>query len=81
MHKQTPRKDFHSFRHTFANTLKQQGVEEGHVAALIGHSQGGITFERYGKPYIPAALVAVIQILHFDDVLGAVKPYCESRGQ
>jgi integrase len=75
LHNQTPRKDFHSFRHTFVNTFKQQGVDEGHVAALIGHSKGGITFERYGKPYVPAFLVDVIKRLSYDDALTAVKPF------
>ena len=75
LHNQTPRKDFHSFRHTFANTLKQEGVDEGQVAALIGHSKGGITFERYGKPYVPAFLVDVITRLDYDDALTAVKAY------
>ena len=72
---QTPRKDFHSFRHTFANTLKQQGIEEVQVAALIGHSKGGITFERYGKPFLPAFLANVIETLHYDAALTAVRPF------
>jgi len=79
LHNQTPRKDFHSFRHTFVNTLKQQGVDESKVAALIGHNQGGITFERYGKPYVPTALVDVIQSLGYDAALAVVKPYGEPR--
>jgi integrase len=47
------RKDFHSFRHTVTNTLKQIGVEQTVISELIGHSSGSITFGRYGKRYSP----------------------------
>ncbi len=75
LHNQTPRKDFHSFRHTFANALKQQGFPEDQVATLIGHSKSGISFDRYGKPYIPAFLIDVIKTLDYDDALEAVQPF------
>jgi integrase len=47
------RKDFHSFRHTVTNALKQIGVEQTVISELIGHSSGSITFGRYGKRYSP----------------------------
>ncbi len=42
---------FHSFRHTFANELKQADVTEHLIAQLIGHSNSSITMSRYGKEY------------------------------
>lgn len=59
------RKDFHSFRHTVADHLKQEGLAEGRVAALLGHSSGGITFNRYGKDFDPTSMVAVVESLTF----------------
>ncbi|MBT3438305.1 MAG: tyrosine-type recombinase/integrase [Oceanospirillaceae bacterium] len=48
------KKDFHSFRHTLADDLKQRGVAESLIAGILGHSTGGITFGHYGKDYTPA---------------------------
>ncbi|WP_206747764.1 site-specific integrase [Vibrio sp. 10N.261.51.A7] len=45
------RKVFHSFRHTFNNSLKQSDVEEIVAAEIAGHSAGGVTYNRYGKSY------------------------------
>jgi integrase len=50
------RKDFHSFRHTVANILKQTGVDESVVRELLGQSSNSITFGRYGKRYTPQVL-------------------------
>jgi integrase len=50
------RKDFHSFRHTVTNALKQIGVEQTVISELISHSSGSITFGRYGKRYTPRVL-------------------------
>ncbi|MCX2758980.1 site-specific integrase [Vibrio sp. Sgm 22] len=41
--------DFHSFRHTFANELKNALIPSLIAAELLGHSQDTITYERYGK--------------------------------
>jgi len=43
--------NFHSFRHTFINALKQQMVDKMIVGELAGHSDKSETFGRYGKPY------------------------------
>lgn len=59
------RKDFHSFRHTVADHLKQGGVSENRIAALLGHNAGGVTFGRYGKDYKPCVLVPVVESLNF----------------
>ncbi|MDF2182840.1 site-specific integrase [Neptuniibacter sp. CAU 1671] len=62
------KKDFHSFRHTVADHLKQLGVTESLVGALLGHSTGGVTFGRYGKDYEPEKLVEVVERLRFDSL-------------
>ncbi|HAW0470247.1 TPA: site-specific integrase [Escherichia coli] len=40
---------FHSFRHTVATQLKQQGIELAYAQAIMGHSSGSITYDRYAK--------------------------------
>lgn len=40
---------FHSFRHTVATQLKQHGVQLAYAQALLGHSSGSITYDRYAK--------------------------------
>lgn len=40
---------FHSFRHTVATQLKQKGVELAYAQAILGHSSGSITYDRYAK--------------------------------
>ncbi|WP_415055062.1 DUF6538 domain-containing protein [Halopseudomonas sp.] len=55
------RKDFHSFRHTVADHLKQQGTDEALVAGVLGHQAAGITFSRYGKDYRPEVLLPVVE--------------------
>lgn len=55
------KKDFHSFRHTLADHLKQKGVTESLVGSVLGHLTGGITFGRYGKDFRPEVLVDVIE--------------------
>ncbi len=59
------KKDFHSFRHTVADHLKQLGVTESLVAGVLGHQSGGITFSRYGKDFKPEVLQPVIEQLAF----------------
>ena len=53
----------HSFRHTVANELKQLGVEEKYIAAVLGHSYGSITHNHYGKDYKPELLTIVVENL------------------
>jgi integrase len=52
----TNKNGFHSFRHTFIDTLKQLGVEPHFINELVGHSQGDISSDRYGKNYNPDIL-------------------------
>lgn len=63
---------FHSFRHTVADTLKQAGVEEAHLNAIMGHTGGSMSIVRYGKDYKPDVLLPIISKLNFDP---KVKPY------
>lgn len=60
------KKDFHSFRHTFANGLKQADVEDVKLYQLMGHSiEKNLSLGRYGKPFEPKALLAAVQKLDF----------------
>jgi integrase len=52
----TDKNGFHSFRHSFIDTLKQLGVEPHFINELVGHSQGDISSDRYGKNYNPDIL-------------------------
>ena len=52
----TMKKNFHSFRHTVSDHLKQKGIEPHFVNELLGHSSGNIDLERYGKGYNPDIL-------------------------
>lgn len=40
---------FHSFRHTVATQLRRHGVELAYSQAILGHSSGSITYDRYAK--------------------------------
>jgi integrase len=62
---QDPKKVFHSFRHTVADTLKQKGVPEGVIAEILGHANQSITTGRYGKRYRPAILLESLEKLDF----------------
>lgn len=55
-----PLKCFHSFRHTFADTLKQAGVQEVIISELMGHTNGSITTGRYGKRFRPRVLLDAV---------------------
>ena len=61
------RKDFHSFRHTVADSLKQQGVSESLIGGILGHTTGGITFTRYGKDFRPNVLQPALELLSFTE--------------
>ena len=52
----TNKKNFHSFRHTVSDHLKQKGVEPHFVNELLGHTTGNIDQDRYGKGYNPDIL-------------------------
>jgi len=60
------KKDFHSFRHTLADHLKQKGVAESLVGGVLGHQTGGITFGRYGKDFRPDVLAPVMELVSLE---------------
>jgi len=64
---QTPKLDFHSFRHTVATRLQQHELPESRIASILGHEIGkSDTFNRYGKGYMLETLKADIQKLNFE---------------
>ena len=68
------KKVFHSFRHTFINTLKQAMVNESLIAETVGHAVPGETSGRYGKRYNPNVLYEeVISKLYYDIDLSHLK--------
>lgn len=58
-------KDFHSLRHTFIDSLKQQGVPENEVKAIVGHTDKSITYGTYGGAYTPAYLSKIIERIDY----------------
>lgn len=60
-----PRKNFHSFRHTFINAAKQLQVPEPIIKELVGHSLNSITLGVYGKQYEARTLLAELSKLNF----------------
>lgn len=62
---QDPKKVFHSFRHTVADTLKQAGVEGAVIAEILGHANQSITTGRYGKRYRPQVLLEALELLEY----------------
>jgi len=57
--------NFHSFRHTFINALKQKMADKLVLAEIAGHSSNSETFGRYGKPYELKAKMAVMKQLQY----------------
>jgi integrase len=64
-HIEDTQKTFHSFRHTFTDTLKQAGVQDSLIAELVGHSNDSITMSRYGKRYLPKVLLEAIKVIDY----------------
>ena len=52
----TDKKNFHSFRHTVSDHLKQKGIEPHFINQLLGHTQKDISSDRYGEGYNPDIL-------------------------
>ena len=58
------KKDFHSFRHTFDDRLKQAGVLDVRLPQLMGHSlETDQTFGRYGDLLRPPQLFEAVKLL------------------
>lgn len=75
LYKNTPKKDFHSFRTTLINELKQKGHPEAQVAAIVGHATEGLTYSTYGKAYVPSVLTSVLADFDFATALVSVRPW------
>ena len=43
------KKDFHSFRHTLADYLKQKGIAASLVGGVLGYQAGGSHFVAMGR--------------------------------
>lgn len=48
--------DFHSFRHTFLDALKQDLIDQRVINALAGHTDKDLASSRYGKPLSISAM-------------------------
>lgn len=62
----TPKKTFHSLRHTFITNLKQLETDESIVKAIVGHSQQSITYGRYGGNYHLSTLRNTINTIEYN---------------
>lgn len=72
---QKPNLDFHSFRHTVANALKQCGQQQAHISALLGHLQESVTIGIYGDNFAPPIMKKLVEKLEFAASTASVKPY------
>lgn len=52
-----PKKDFHSFRSTVADHLKQKLVDDNIIHETLGHALHSISLGRYADPYYPEVLL------------------------
>lgn len=66
--------DFHSFRHTVADELKQINTPEIVAATLLGQANNSITYGRYGKELSVHVLFEAINKIHFKPLVG-IKEY------
>lgn len=65
----------YGFRHTFANELKQAGIDERISAEIMGHSTKGITFTRYGKPASLSKKFEQMRKISFEESTKTCKNY------
>jgi integrase len=72
-----PDQAFHSFRHTFADLMKQDDIPEIYCAALLGHKHSNITYGRYGKEFTPDKTQRVINLINPlpPEVIKKIKPF------
>lgn len=69
-----PGKVTYSIRHSFANTLKQKGIQESVIAELMGHTNPCITTGRYGKRYEIDKLLDALNMLDYGINFSALLP-------
>lgn len=59
-------KNFHSFRHTFINALKQLEVPESFITELVGHEYTSSTAMKvYANRYAPALLLEKLKLVDY----------------
>jgi integrase len=74
-----PKKSFHSLRHSFINSMKQEIVKdkafglENVLGEIVGHSNESITLDRYGKEYLLQTKLDLIQRLDYGIKLSHLK--------
>lgn len=69
-----PQKVFHSFRHTAATAMREAGVNEANVAAILGHKHQNITFGTYANKIDPETLRPIMNRLDWLERLKARTP-------
>lgn len=71
-----PKKSFHSFRHSFINNLKQSRADKSVIKGIVGHEDGSITYDRYGKSYEPNVMLTEILKLDYGlDIVQILREY------
>ena len=60
---------FHSFRHTVADELKQNGVPIMVIEDILGHQNSSISANRYSQQYAASTMLQALEKLDFSDVL------------
>ena len=76
-----PKKCFHSFRHTFADRLKQSDVQDVLISELLGHANPNISTGRYGKPYHLDKLLAAVELIDFGITLTEAPSFDNKPGR
>ncbi len=56
---------FHSFRHTFITKAKHSELLEGYIKQIVGHSEGSIDYDMYGKAFLIVKLKEIIDQIVF----------------
>ncbi|MCX2758969.1 site-specific integrase [Vibrio sp. Sgm 22] len=67
-------RDAHSFRHTFVDDLKQNGVAIELIQELVGHSSNTVTTNVYSRSYRPQMLLTAITKIS-DAHVSNIQPY------
>ncbi|MBR9827177.1 MAG: site-specific integrase [Oceanospirillales bacterium] len=62
------KKVFHSFRHTFSDSLKNKEVQEAIVSDILGHHHSSMTFGNYGSSSKLSTMKSALEQLPFTDI-------------
>ncbi len=61
----TPKKTFHSMRHTMIEALRNASVSRSDIQAIVGHKDNSITFDTYTQGVSPGVLYESISKIDF----------------